>query len=181
MIEVEIRARIKNRDELRKKLKEIGAIFDKTEKQVDRIFGNSMFLNSDNMIIEGGLSARIREIGDKKTLEFKEIFRQKGGIEIEADLSAVEIGLKFLEKLKFKEAFVVSKLREIYLYDNFTICIDSVDQLGDFIEIEKMVESEENESQARIECLKLLNDLLPNVEIENRKYGDLMQEILNDK
>ena len=181
MIEVEIRARIKNRDELQKKLKEIGAIFDKTEKQVDRIFGHSMFLSSDNMIIEGGLSARIREIGDKKTLEFKEIFRQKGGIEIEADLSAVEIGLKFLEKLKFKEAFVVSKLREIYLYNNFTICIDNVDQLGNFIEIEKMVKSEEDESQARIECLKLLNNLSPNVEIENRKYGDLIQEILNDK
>ena len=181
MIEVEIRAKINNKNELQKKLKEIGAIFDRTEKQVDRIFGNSMFLNSDNMIIEGGLSARIREVGDKKTLEFKEIFREKGGIEIEADLSAVEIGLKFLEKLKFKEAFVVSKLREIYLYNNFTICIDSVDQLGDFIEIEKMVEFSGDEKQARIKCLDLLNDLLPNTKIENRKYGDLIQEILNDK
>ncbi|MCK5412962.1 MAG: class IV adenylate cyclase [Candidatus Pacebacteria bacterium] len=180
MIEVEIRARIEGKDEFQKKLKEIGAIYNKTEKQIDRVFGNPMFLDSDNMIVEGGLSARIREVENKKTLEFKEIFRQKGGFEIETSLSEIEIGIKFLEKLKFKEVFVVSKSREIYLYNNFTICIDSVDCLGDFIEIEKMVEFSEDENQARIECLNLLKKIDSNVKIENRKYGDLMQEILNN-
>jgi len=181
MIEVEIRARIKDGDELRKKLEEIGAIFDKTEKQVDRIFGNSMFLNSDNMIIEGGLSARIREIGDKKTLEFKEILRQKGGMEIESVLDNVEIGLKFLEKLKFKESFTISKSREIYFYNDLMICLDSVVSLGEFIEIEKMIDSSGDEKKAREECVDLLNILSPVAEIENKKYGDLMQEILNGK
>lgn len=181
MIEVEIRARIKNKNVLKKRLEEIGANFQKSEKQVDRIFGNPTFLDSDKKIVEGGLSARIREVGDKKTLEFKEIFRQRGGIEIEANLSDIEIGLKFLKKLNFEEAFVISKFRETYLYNNFTICIDSVDQLGDFIEIEKMVKFSKDEKETRTECIKLLNILLPNSEIENKKYGDLMQEILNDR
>lgn len=43
MIEVEIRAKINNRDEIKKKLDEIDAKFLKTEKQIDRIFGNPMF------------------------------------------------------------------------------------------------------------------------------------------
>lgn len=181
MIEVEIRARIKDKKGLKKKLKEVGANFVKTEKQVDRIFGNSMFLDSDNMIVEGGLSARIREIGDKKTLEFKEILRQKGGVEIESVLSDVRVGLRFLEKLKFEEAFTISKLRETYSYNGFTICLDDVAQLGDFIEIEKMVDFSGGEKKAREECVDLLNILSPDSEIENKKYGDLMQEILNGK
>lgn len=180
MIEVEIRSRIKDKNKFKKELEEIGANFVKTEKQVDRIFGNPMFLDSDSMIIEGGLSARIREIDNIKTLEFKEISRKKGGLEIEFVLSDVEIGLRFLEKLKFEEVFSISKSREIYSYDDFTICLDSVVQIGDFVEIEKMVGFSSNEKKAREECVDLLNILSPNSEIENKKYGDLMQEILNN-
>ncbi|MCK4525237.1 MAG: class IV adenylate cyclase [Candidatus Andersenbacteria bacterium] len=179
MIEVEIRARIKDKNGLKKKLEEIGANFVKTEKQVDRIFGNAMFLDSNKIIVEGGLSARIREVGEKKTLEFKEILRKKGGMEVESVLSDVEIGLRFLEKLKFKEAFTISKLREIYSYNDFTICLDSVIRLGEFVEIEKMVNFFSDEKKARKECVNLLNILSPNSKVENKKYGDLMQEILN--
>ena len=181
MIEVEIKARIKNKNKLKKKLEEIGANFVRIEKQVDRIFGNSMFLDSNNMIVEGGLSARIREVNNLKTLEFKEILRQKGGMEIESVLSDVGIGLRFLEKLKFKEAFTILKLRETYSYNDFTICLDNVDQLGNFIEIEKMVEFSGDINRAKEECIDLLNILVSNSEIENKKYGDLMQEILNNK
>ena len=99
MIEVEIRARIGSVGETRDELKRIGAKFVKTEKQIDRIFGHPMFLDSDKMIIEGGLSARIREIDNEKLLEFKEISRKSGGIEIKSELSDIDIGLKFLKKL----------------------------------------------------------------------------------
>ena len=135
MIEVEIRARIKDAERIKEELKKIGAKFIKTEKQIDKIFGHPMFLDSEKMIVEGGLSARIREVNDRKMLEFKEISRKSGGIEIKAELSDLNVGLKFLEKLQFKEAFTVSKLRELYLYNDFTIWLDSVDQLGNFIEI----------------------------------------------
>lgn len=179
MIEVEIRARIKNSGEIKNELEKIGAKFIKTEKQTDRIFGHPMFLDSEKMIIEGGFSARIREVDNKKSLEFKEILRKSGGIEIKSELSSIDTGLKFLEKLGFKEAFVVSKLRELYSYNDFIICLDSVNQLGDFVEIEKMIESSEDINKVRKECIKLLKILSPSSQIENKKYGDLMQEILN--
>lgn len=179
MIEVEIRARIEDVEKIKNELKNIGAKFIKVEKQIDRIFGHPMFLDEDKMITEGGLSVRIREVGDKKTLEFKEILRTGGGIEIKSELSSVDVGLKFLNKLEFKEAFTISKSREIYSYKNFTVCLDKVDRIGEFIEIEKMVEIFENVNKAREECVKLLKILFPNFQIENRKYGDLMQEILN--
>jgi len=181
MIEVEIRARIKNIEKIKDELKKIDAKFIKTEKQVDRIFGHPMFLGSEKMIIEGGLSARIREVDDEKVLEFKEILRKSGGIEIKSKLSDINVGLKFLEKLQFSEAFIVSKLRKSYLYNNFTICLDSVDQLGDFIEIEKLINFSDDKEKARKECEDLLRILSPDSKIENKKYGDLMQEILNKK
>ncbi len=179
MIEVEIRARIKDTEKIKDELKKIGAKFIGIEKQVDRIFGHSMFLDSNKMIIEGGLSARIREVGNKKLLEFKEISRKSGGIEIKLELSDTGIGLKFLKKLQFSEAFMVSKLRELYSLNDFTICLDSVDQLGDFIEIEKLINFSDNKEKTRKECEDLLYILSPDSKIENKKYGDLMQEILN--
>ena len=179
MVEVEIRARIKDVERIKDELKKIGAEFAKTERQIDRIFGHPMFLDSDNMIIEGGISARIREIGDEKLLEFKEISRRNGGIEIKSELSDVNVGLKFLEKLQFSEAFIVSKTRESYLYNNFVICLDSVNQLGNFIEIERLINFSDNKEKVRKECENLLHVLSPDSEIENKKYGDLMQEIIN--
>ncbi len=181
MIEVEIRARIKSIKKIKDELKKIGAKFVKTEKQVDRIFGHSMFLDSDRMIVEGGLSARIREVDDKKILEFKEISRKSGGIEIKSELSDVDIGLKFLKKLKFSEAFTISKLRKSYSFNGFTICLDSVNRLGDFIEIERLINFSDDKEKTRKECENLLYILSPDSKIENKKYGDLMQEILNKK
>lgn len=180
-IEVEIRAKIDGFEEIKEALNKIGAYFVESINQTDRIFGASKFLDSNGMIIEGGLSARIREVNDKRTLEFKEILREKGGIELNSEVASVEMAEKMLKKLDFKEAFTIKKTREDYLYEGLTISLDNVEQLGSFIEIEKIVSSEDEISEARKKCLDLLNILEPGAKIETRKYGDLMQELINKK
>lgn len=112
-------------------------------------------------------------------MDFKEIVRKSGGIEINSELKDVNAGLIFLKKLGWEEAFTVSKTRDSYRYNDFEICLDNVDKLGDFIEIEKMVNYPREMDKARKECLELLNSIYPNGIIENRKYGDLMQELIN--
>ncbi len=179
-IEVEIRARIGDFDEIKGALAMIGANFVKKETQIDRIFGSNKFLDSNNMIIEGGVSARIREVNGKGKLEFKEILREKGeGVELSCDVPNTETADKILKKLDFKEAFTVEKDRETYFCDGFIICLDKVKELGNFIEIEKMTDSEEKTKAIKQECLNLLKKLSPEAKVENRKYGDLMQEIIN--
>ena len=69
----------------------------------------------------------------------------------------------------------------MYSHNDFTICLDNVDRLGNFIEIEKLINFSDDKEEARKECGSLLHLLSPNSEIENKKYGDLMQEILNKK
>ena len=180
-IEVEIRAKVNAFTEIKKALNKTGAGFIKTEKQIDRIFGAAKFLDSNNMMIEGGIVARIREVDDKKTLEFKEISREKGGIELNCQVANVELAEKLLKKFDFEEAFAIKKSRESYSYKEFIICLDTVEQLGNFIEIEKMVSAEEEKEKAKEDCLGLLNVLAPDSQIEKRKYGDLMQEIINQQ
>jgi len=177
MKEVEIKAKVNDFENIKTNLKELVAELIETKNQVDRVFGHEMFLDDKHLVIEGGLSARIRETDTAKSLEFKEIVRMGGGLEIESKLHEVEDGLKFLEKLNFKEAFTVVKVREIYKHKDFEICLDKVEKLGNFIEIEKMVHSTEDEQHSRQECLDLLKVLSPGAELVHKKYGDMMQEL----
>jgi len=179
LIEVEIRAKVGDFDAIKQRFKEIGISFVKSERQMDKIFGAKKFLDSEHKIVEGGIVARIREIDDKIKLEFKEISREKGGIELSCEAPNIEMAVKMLEKLDFEEAFTIKKDREVYSYQNFEICLDEVEQLGNFIEIEKMVNSKEEMDAAREECVNLLKQISPGAEITNEKYGDMMQNIIN--
>ncbi len=179
MIEVEIRARVKDFEDVKKELEKIDSVFIKSEDQMDRIFGHEKFLDSNKMIIEGGFVSRIRKIDNKIALEFKEISRQGAGIEISSELHSVDAGLKLLEKLGFKESFTVSKNRETYSNRDFTVCLDKVDKLGNFIEVEKLIDSIDKKEEAKNECINILNKISPGSKMEPRKYGDLMQELIN--
>ena len=179
MIEVEIRAKIKDINSIKEHLDLIDAQFVNNIEQVDRIFGHSKFLDKDTKIIEGGLSARIRQVNNTSKLEFKEIIRNGGGFEIEAKLDNTDSGIELLEKLGFKEAFTISKIRDVYKFNDFEIAIDQVKHLGNFIEIEKMVSLKEEINKARKDCLELLEQISSEAEITDEKYGDMMQNIIN--
>lgn len=181
MIEVEIRAKVIDFVPIKESLKSLGFGLVKEVKQIDRIFGHPKFLDKENKIIEGGLVVRIRQVDDKTRLDFKEIARQGGGIEVEANLDNAEEGIKLLKKLDFNEAFVIDKQREAYKYNEFEVALDKVEKLGYFIEIEKMVNSQEEIAKARQDCLDLLAKISPKAQITNEKYGDMMQNIINKK
>ncbi|MGC9309078.1 MAG: class IV adenylate cyclase [Candidatus Nanoarchaeia archaeon] len=179
MIEVEIRAKVNDIAKVNEKLKPLNVSFLREEEQKDFIFGHPVFLDSNNMILEGGLSARIRKIKEEVSLEFKEIIRKGGGREFSYKISTIEEGRFLLNKLGFKEAFSISKKRKVYSYDNLLICLDNVEGLGDFIEIEKLICCESEKNSGREECISLLRKIDNTLIIEDKKYGDLIQESIN--
>ena len=181
MIEVEIKARIKSPEEVKNKLFGIGAKPIISEEQTDAIFGHPSVLDENNFIVEGGYSARVGQRGEKITVEFKEILRGKGGIEVKSPIASIELGKKFLKRLGFKEAFTIHKFRDYFELDDFEIALDKVDVLGNFIEIEKMINAPDEIESTRKECNELLDKLNICHEIIDKKYGDLMQEIINTK
>jgi adenylate cyclase, class 2 len=180
MIEVEIRAKLINIDKTKERVKEIGASLIRQEIQEDIIFGHENFLDSKKMMIEGGIIARIRKIDNETSLEFKEIIRKGCGLDVSCKINKKENGKHLLNKLGFNEAFCVSKTREIFSYKDFLICFDEVDGLGDFIEIEKTVENASEKEGARNDCISLLKSIDDELIIENKKYGDLIQEKKNE-
>lgn len=181
MIEVEIRAKVQSLEPSKERLKKLNVEFLETEKQIDYIFGRAKDLDKDHKIIEGCFSARIRERGDKRNVEFKEIKRTGVGMEFSSPLASLESGFNFLKKLDFEEAFTISKIRENYKYQDFEICLDNVEQLGFFIEIEHSNKDDNDKTEALEKCQDLLNVIAPDAIIEPKKYGDLMQEIINKK
>jgi len=180
MIEVEVRARVDSLDDVRKILDNMGATLVKSSTQVDKVFGLDKFLDSECKVFEGGISARIREDDGRIKVQFKEISRTKGaGLELSSEVGDMSLAVEFLEKLDFKECFTVRKKREKYSYDGFVICLDDVELLGTFIEVEKMVDSSDLKEKTKEDCIRLFEKIAPSSVIEERKYGDLMQDIIN--
>ena len=179
MIEVEIRAKVQDVAIIKKRLEEIGGRFLKKERMADYIFGRAKDLDQEHKIIDGQFSARLRQKNDKISVEFKEIKRAGAGMEFSSPVSSVEAGLNFLEKLDFEKAFTVSKIRETYGCQGFEVCLDDVDVLGYFIEIEHPCKADNDKSEALKECENFLSLIAPNAILEPKKYGDLMQEVIN--
>jgi adenylate cyclase class 2 len=180
MIEVEVRARVDSFRAIRELLAEKARFMGSTH-QADTIFGHPSFLDSESKVVEGGLISRIRESGDSKVLEFKEIRRDGKALELRHEITDPAKAKEFLGKLGFQEAFVVSKVRETWLYRDFLVCLDTVEKLGQFIEVEKAVASEQEAGEAWKQCFEVLKDIVPEAEVEHRKYGDMMQELMNSR
>lgn len=180
MFEVEARARAEELDSARNRLEELGAEHIEDKKQLDKVFGHEKFRDSNNKIVEGGLSARIRKVGDRPPrLDFKEIIRDCGGIEISTELENAEEGEKLLDKLGFVKDFTIDKERELYRYRGFEICLDDVKKLGKFIEVEKELEDDKNKEETMERCKEILERIAPDSQLIKKKYGDMIQERIN--
>ncbi|MBD3313781.1 class IV adenylate cyclase [Candidatus Woesearchaeota archaeon] len=180
MIEVEIKARIKDIRAIKTQLDQLGAERIKTLKQVDKVLLHPDFLDHEGKVIEGGVVSRIRTVDGRHCFEMKEIRRKAGGIEIKSDVSSPEAVVAILEKLGFREEFTVRKQRTKYTYNGFTIALDDVDTLGHFIEIEKILDNKDSEESVMQACRELLEAITKDYEIEDQKYGDLIIEKMNE-
>ena len=180
MVEIEIRAKIKNLEKIKRNLISSGGKFIKKEEQIDKIFGRSKDLDANHKIIEGRFSARVRQKENKVLVELKEIRRSGSGLEFSSPISKIEDGVYLLATLDFKEAFTISKTRETYQINDFEISLDQVEKLGDFVEIEHCDKTGNNKKKGLRGCRDLLIKLDSTAKIEPKKYGDLMQELINN-
>ena len=130
-LEVEVKARV-NGKLIREKLSKINLYPVKKEKQVDVYFHHPCrdFKLTDEAI-------RVRKSGGKFYLTYK-------GPKIDLDTkSREEIQLQvkgdvfsLLEKLGFVAFEKIVKERELYQWEKLNICLDQVEKLGSFVEIE---------------------------------------------
>jgi adenylate cyclase, class 2 len=135
MREIEVKAKLTNKDDVVNKLKSLGCVFGDVKIQNDVVYVEKMgdletFLSNKSFL-------RIRESNDKFLLTYK----TNAGISLSKIEHETEVGSKketenILRLLGFVPAVVVNKTRSITHYNKFEICVDNVEDLGDFIEVE---------------------------------------------
>lgn len=133
MKEVEVKARASLED-VRRKLTKLGARRIRVEVQEDLYFSHPCrdFAESDEAL-------RLRVVGGEVELTYKgprEPGRVKSRVEVTVRLDDLERALAILSYLGFKELATVKKLREVYVLDDVEVCLDRVEGLGEFVEVE---------------------------------------------
>ncbi len=169
-LEIEIKAYCDDHLSLINRLISIGGKFLKRSEERDRYFNHPSrdFKETDEAL-------RIRKRGDDLILTYKgpkQPGRAKTRVEDEVNLSDLEKMHTILVHLGFRPGREVKKSRDTYLYDDITVCIDMVEGLGGFVELEKIGS---DTGQIEEELFKLAGNLgLKN--FEKRSYLELLEE-----
>ena len=157
MIEVEIKVRIKNKEEIAEKLKKLGFKFIKKKFQEDIYFNgiDRDFRKTDEAL-------RIRDDNGTYYVTYKgpKIDRiSKTREEIEVKIDDKEKMRLIFKKLGFREVRPIRKVREIYKKDDITASIDDVEGLGLFLELEKNIYNINEKDEALKELMEILKAL----------------------
>jgi len=138
MIEVEIKVKA-DHDKVLTILKDIGAMKVNVENQSDTYFTapHRDFTKTDEVL-------RIRSLEGQAVLTYKG--PKLDGVsktreELETPIDGVTTK-RVLHALGFSEAGIVHKIREVFRVGDIIVCLDAVENLGQFLEVEIITESE---------------------------------------
>ncbi len=141
MREIELKFNVDNLDKLISNLNKLGCEVGSITTQNDTIYVS----NLDNVeSVEGSIWLRVRKENDKVELNLKkQSAKLQESKEIEFSVSSYEKANQFLEELGYKKWVVVNKKRRYAKYKDYNLCIDEVERLGAFIEIELLVNEDD--------------------------------------
>ncbi|MEU7945609.1 class IV adenylate cyclase [Micromonospora taraxaci] len=139
--EVEIKARVSGEvANFLRSLELSGAVLSPPVRQVDHIFVQRPFRLSD---VSAGVSPivriRLTEVeGNANTLLTvkRDLVDQLDCVEHEVQVSDAEATAAILEELGLHEVMTVRKVRRQCVLSGFIICLDNVENLGTFVELE---------------------------------------------
>ena len=182
MIEVEIKLKIKDVNAVTNKLTAIGFVHKKTVKEIDKYYDNA---NGDVKNSDSAL--RIRRVTDLDTNKSICQINYKGKKmdtvsmsrqEYETEVIDAEAMNQILESLGYiaVRPFVI-KVRNEYSFNDTNACVDIVEGLGEYLELEVMVETEEQKPDALKSIDTILNKLGYNIE-ETTNVSYLSQLIM---
>ena len=142
MREIEIKVKVKDIEALRAELVKRSCVLREPVEQHDTIYTGG---NTDvwEKPIEGQIVMRIRRqpTGAKFTLK-RQLSNELDNIEHEVKIDDPDTFHKILGELGFKPMVEVKKVRQRGKLGDYEICVDRVEQLGDFVELEKMTDED---------------------------------------
>ncbi len=152
MREIEIKIKVENLKEIEQKLIESDCKLSSPIKQHDVIYSldNSTkeFISSK----EGDMVIRLRQMDDETQLNLKkQCSSELDNIEYETVVKDTKIMHSILEQLGWHPIVEVKKIRKKGKFKEYEICLDEVEGLGSFIELEKMANDDSNLNEVREE------------------------------
>lgn len=162
MYEVEVKARLRNREQVIKKLESLGCKFSEELHQIDRVFIPEGVPFPPPL---GTAVLRVRKQNEKSFLTLK--IPQSGPqdcIEKEMEISSGEEMVEIIKLLKYYEVPTVDKKRIKTNIGDIEVVLDEVKDLGGFIEAEKIVHS--SEEADRKKTMEELFDFLSTLDIQ---------------
>ncbi|WP_407431259.1 class IV adenylate cyclase, partial [Methanobrevibacter sp.] len=175
----EVKAKIENFEDMKKKLENLGAIKSKKEFQEDIYFNSPIvdFANTDEAL-------RIRTTKEnEKTNIFitykgpKIDSKSKTREEIEIEIEDSEKCSKIFQHLGFTKVRAVRKNRQYYTYENFEISLDDVEGLEPYMEIEISLEDGNDYNEAQEMIFELFSKLGINDGFERTSYLELLEKL----
>ena len=162
-IEVEIKLKIRDRDKLIEDLHHAGF------SQGDLVSESDIYYTSTHHDFEKMDEAlRIRSIRNLSTGEKSSVITFKGAKtdrrsmtrkELETEVGDSEIAREILESIGFTPVPAVEKERQNFYKQKITACVDRVKNLGEYLELEKIVDAEEEKTEALKELEEVLQRL----------------------
>lgn len=156
--EIEVKARVSNFEIVKQKLTEIGCVFTKPIIQDDITFVDSSYGAYDEFQ-PGKNILRIRKNNSKYIFTLKQPQKNEmDAIERETEISDPNEFKEALLLMGYKEVVEIHKTRVKTKYNNYEICLDKVEGLGSFIEVEKITE-EDNAEEVQKQLFDFLVEL----------------------
>ena len=167
MIEMEIKAFLRDEVCVRAKLSQCGCQWKDTQYQVDTIYVQDKVLSDVNTPI-----FHIRRQGSLSILTLKILESDLDtATELELEISDALTMQDILYAIGFKELVRVAKHRDTTHFDGFNICIDKVENLGTFIEIERVESTMDNQQTVYDGIMHLLVSLgISKSDVTKKKY-----------
>jgi adenylate cyclase class 2 len=176
MREIEIKLRIKDFKGLEEKLRERGCILSSPIRQEDIIYSKAGSTSEWEVSKEGQIVMRIRRANDHAEFNLKEQrSNEMDNLEYETAVDNPNAIHQILARLGFEPQVEVKKVRRKGKLGEYEICLDAVDELGNFVELEKLTSEDADPNEVREELFKTLEDLgLSRKDEETRGYDTQM-------
>lgn len=181
--EIEVKARVKNFDQIIAKLKELDADFLEPVIQDDQIFVDKNYGDYVSLHI-GSNVLRIRTVnGEKSYFTLKQSVKNElDCIEKQTEIAKAQEMYDALIMMGYTNVVNIYKTRQKVKYTDYTICLDQVKNLGNFIEIERLFQDDKETDGVQDEIIKFLQALgVEKTDIEMHGYDTLMYLKLNNK
>ncbi len=176
MREIEVKAKVKSIETLLNKSNKIGIVFGEPVVQEDTTYETTLAYGNPDWNI-----FRIRKQGDRfiLTMKYKASSRSRDNHERETVIEDAEEVADMLERVGYSFGVRIRKTRKVAKYNNLEICLDEVDELGTFIEVEKLANDEADVEAIQAELWNILLELgIDPKDRIHKGYDTLMHELI---